>query len=80
MPSDRRSLVAVAAIAAVLGGGVGAGVAALLEDEGPRGPAGPRGRPGPPAAPIIGDVGVIEARLGELDRRVRALERRLGAP
>ena len=62
--------------ASLLGGAVGAGVA-LVVDHGKVGPGGPQGAKGPPGPPgIYADVGVLEARIAGLDRRLSRLERR----
>jgi hypothetical protein len=73
-PVRQRLLVIVAA--AAIGGGVGSGVTLLLDED----EAGPRGAPGPPGpsgAPVLGDVGVLEARIAGLEERVEQLEREL---
>jgi len=63
--------------ASFLGGAAGAGVA-LVVDHGKVGPQGPQGAKGPPGPPgIYADVGVLEARIAGLDRRLSRLERRL---
>jgi hypothetical protein len=62
--------------ASLLGGAMGAGVA-LVVDHGKVGPRGPQGAKGPPGPPgIYADVGVLEARIAGLDRRLSRLERR----
>jgi hypothetical protein len=54
-------------------GAVGAGVALVVDHGkvGPRGPQGAKGMSGPPG--IYADVGVLEARIASLDRRLSAL-------
>ena len=69
-----RVLAVAAVIAALLGAASGAGIAALLEGGDP-GPPGPRGPAGPPG--LFADVGVLEARIQGLQRRVERLERAL---
>jgi hypothetical protein len=62
--------------ASFLGGAVGAGVA-LVVDHGKVGPRGPQGANPPRRPGIYADVGVLEARIAGLDRRLSRLERRL---
>jgi hypothetical protein len=71
-----KFVIALVVAASLLGAGVGAGGALVLDDGevGPRGQRGVRGPPGPPG--IYADVGVLEARIANLNRRLARLERR----
>ena len=71
----------MAAIGAALGGVTGAALALVVDEDqpgppGPRGPAGERGPAGPPGNYV--DVGVLEARISQLEQRLRVAENRLG--
>ena len=77
MKNTGKGAAMLAIAAALIGGGTGAAVATVLASDGPRGARGKPGIPGPPAAPVISDVGVIEARLDGVERRLRSLNRRL---
>ena len=70
-----KLVVALVVASLLLGAGVGAGGALVLDDGevGPRGQRGVKGPPGPPG--IYADVGVLEARIAALDRRLTRLER-----
>ena len=71
-----KLVIALVIAALLLGAGVGAGGALVLDDGevGPRGQRGVKGPPGPPG--IYADVGVLEARIANLNRRLARLERR----
>ena len=74
---SRKLVITLLVAASLLGGAVGAGVALVVDHAkvGPRGPQGAKGEPGPPG--ISADVGVLEARIASLDRKLSRLERRL---
>ncbi len=71
-----KLVIALVVAALLLGAGVGAGGALVLDDGevGPRGQRGVKGPPGPPG--IYADVGILEARIAKLNRRRARLERR----
>ena len=75
-PVTLRWVVVLLVVAALVGGAVGASATLVLDrgKVGPRGPTGAKGPPGPPG--IYADVGVLEARIAALDRRLTRLERR----